>query len=284
MRVTVIACSNSTSALVDAAAERRGAGGLGRAGERDVPLAGEQARRRIEADPAGAREVDLAPGTNVKMVATHCGLSVGEDGPTHQAIDDMGSFLGMFHTAVIEPADPNHCDRIIRFAAGHFGNFYVRMGRHKIPVLTREDGSIFYDEKYRYKYGKCDVFREGHDITVIASGPMVSEALKARDSLSKEDIFVEIIIVSSPKKFDAVLEKSIRKTKTVLTIEDHNPYSGFGGQVAKFILEKGIEVEGFETMGVEVYQLSGKPEELYATAKISSKFIILKARELCSKL
>ncbi len=95
--------------------------------------------------------------TNVKLVATHCGLSVGEDGPTHQAIDDMGSFLGFFNTMVIEPADANQTDRIIRYVASHYGNCYVRMGRHKFPVITKEDGSIFYDTNYKYTYGKTDI-------------------------------------------------------------------------------------------------------------------------------
>lgn len=73
------------------------------------------------------------------MVATHAGLSVGEDGPTHQCIDDITSFLGMFHTKVIEPADPNQTDRIIRSIAKEHGNFYVRMGRHKLGIITKED-------------------------------------------------------------------------------------------------------------------------------------------------
>jgi len=129
--------------------------------------------------------------TNVKMVATHCGLSVGEDGPTHQAIDDMGSFLGMFNTHVIEPADPNHCDRIIRYIASHYGNFYVRMGRHKIPVLTKEDGSLLYGEDYQYEYGKTEVLRSGSTVTIVASGSVVSEALAAREMSGVE---AEIVI------------------------------------------------------------------------------------------
>jgi len=208
--------------------------------------------------------------TNVKMVSTHCGLSVGEDGPTHQAIDDMGSFLGMFHTHVIEPADPNHCDRIIRYIASHYGNFYVRMGRHKLNVLTHESGEIFFDEKYVYTYGKCELLREGTDVTIAASGPLVHETLKAREALEKKNISVEVVIVTTLKKFDDTLADSIRKTKKVLIAEDHNSLSGFGGQIANFILKKGITVEKFETVGPEEYQLSGKPLELYEAAGIGS--------------
>lgn len=209
--------------------------------------------------------------TNVKMVATHCGLSVGEDGPTHQAIDDTGSFLGFFNTMVIEPADPNHTDRIMRYIASHYGNFYVRMGRHKLPIITKENGAPFYDETYRYEYGKTDLLRDGSDITIAVCGSLVAHALKAREEMVKENpnASIAVIAVSSVKKFDEMLMNSIRKTKKVITVEDHNPYSGLGGSLAKALLEQNITVKSYKTLGVTRYQLSGKPEELYKSAGIS---------------
>ena len=207
---------------------------------------------------------------NVKMVSTHCGLSVGEDGPTHQAIDDMGSFLGMFNTHVIEPADPNQTDRIIRYVASHYGNFYVRMGRHKFPNITKEDGSLFYDKDYVYEYGKSDVIREGSDITIAASGAMIYETLQALENINAS---VEVVAVSSIKKFDETLEKSVQKTGKLITIEDHNTLSGLGGQVARHLSEKGLMPEKFAMFGVEEYQLSGPANELYDEAGISSQKI-----------
>ncbi|KKR26140.1 MAG: transketolase, transketolase, partial [Candidatus Peregrinibacteria bacterium GW2011_GWE2_39_6] len=205
-----------------------------------------------------------------------CGLSVGEDGPTHQAIDDMGSFLGLFNTMVIEPADPNQTDRIIRYIASHFGNFYVRMGRHKFPILTKEDGSPFFDENYQYVYGQCDLIRPGEDLTIAAMGAMVGEAFKAREELSKShpDISVEIVAVSSLKQFDETLLKSIQKTQKIITLEDHNPYSGLGSQVARWLASKKIGVQDLKMMGVEHYQLSGKWNELYQKAGLSIEKII----------
>jgi len=205
---------------------------------------------------------------NVKMVATHCGLSVGEDGPTHQAIDDMGSFLGFFGTMVIEPADANQCDRMIRYVGSHYGNFYVRMGRHKFEPLTKEDGSVFYDSGYKYEYGNCDVIREGNDITIAASGALVSEAVKACESLRGKGISAEVVAVSSIKKFDATLMESIKKTGKVVTVEDHNTRSGLGGMLARELMKKGIVVEKFEMMGVEEYQLSGTWKDLYGAVGI----------------
>ena len=217
--------------------------------------------------------------TNVKMVATHCGLSVGEDGPTHQAIDDMGSFMGFFNTQIMEPADPNHCDRIIRYAASHYGNMYVRMGRAKVSVLTNEDGSLFFDKKYEYTYGKCDVLRAGTDVTIVASGPMVHEALAARELLT-DPSKVEIVIASSPKQFDNTLLDSLQKTGKVITVEDHNVHSGLGMQIANVIINHGIEVENVIQMGVREYQLSGTAEALYDAAGISARYITKNIQKL----
>ena len=224
-------------------------------------------------DQARVNDINNA---NVKMVATHCGLSVGEDGPTHQAIDDSGSFLGMFNTMHLEPADPNHCDRMVRYIASHYGNVYMRMGRHKIPVLTKENGKPFFDEKYQYKYGRCDVLRKGTHITIAAMGATVIEALHAQETLKTKGINAEIVIVSSIKQFDNTLFKSIKKTKRVLTVEDHNTHSGLGSQLARALQSKGIAIKSFDMLGVTNYQLSGTAKDLYRAAKIDANAIIKK--------
>ena len=216
--------------------------------------------------------------TNVKMVATHCGLSVGEDGPTHQAIDDMGSMASLFHTHVAEPADSNHCDRIIRYIATHYGNFYVRMGRSKLPVLLKENGSLLFGADYEYGDGKMEVLRKGTDITIVAMGGCVHEALAARESFAHPEK-IEIVIASSNKKFDQTLEKSIKKTGRVLTVEDHNGIMGLGSSIAKLCAEKGIVLKKFHSLSVEEYQLSGKPAELYGNAGIGQEGILKAVKE-----
>ncbi len=207
---------------------------------------------------------------NVKMVSTHCGLSVGEDGPTHQTIDDMGSFLGFFNTGVCEPADPNHCDRIIRYVAGTLGNFYVRMGRAKLPVLTKENGDILFDKNYQYEYGRTDVLKAGDKMTIVATGAAVHEAQKAVELV---DIDAEIVIASSIKRFDETLRKSIEKTGKVLTVEDHNAKNGLGAAVALFCAEKGLILNYFKNVAVQKYELSASPAELYVSAKIDAQSI-----------
>lgn len=223
--------------------------------------------------------------TNVKMVATHCGLSVGEDGPTHQAIDDMGSFLGLLNTMIIEPSDPNHTDRIIRYIASHYGNFYVRMGRHKFPNITKEDGNILYGSDYVYNYGKSDIVREGRDITVAATGAMVHEALMAWNELKKTHphLSIEIVAVSSIKKFDETIENSVKKTKKLITVEDHNIFSGLGMSLLAHLAKMGIHLEKIHTMGVKNYQLSGKAEELYHDAGIDRIHIQKNILELLTR-
>ncbi|MBU1934831.1 transketolase [Patescibacteria group bacterium] len=205
--------------------------------------------------------------TNVKMVSKHCGLSVGEDGPTHQTVDDMGSFSGFFNTDILEPADANQTDHIIRFIAAHYGNFYVRMGRHKFEVLTKEDGTPFYDDKYKFELGKADVIRKGDQVTVVAVGSMVNIALDVAEKL-KGEISVELIAMSSFSKIDIdTLVTSLEKTGKIITIEDHNPKSGWANQINSVIAQEGLSVI-INNLAVRKYQLSGKPLELYDQAGI----------------
>jgi transketolase len=196
---------------------------------------------------------------NVKMVSTHCGLSVGEDGPTHQAIDDMSSFAGFYHTSIFEPADANQCDRIIRRVASEYGNCYVRMGRSKLPVITRVDGTEFFAGDYVFKPGKADVIREGSKATIVASGPMVERALAAAENLGD----VEVIAVASFVPFDnETIAASAKKTGRVVTVHDHHVRTGLGSFVLRALAKEGVTVP-VKTLGVTAYQLSGKPDELY---------------------
>ncbi len=207
--------------------------------------------------------------TNLKMVSTHCGLSVGEDGPTHQAIDDMGSFLGMFNTHILEPADANQTDHIIRYIASHYGNFYTRMGRHKFEVILKENGKPFYDEKYKFEYGKADLLRSGDKVTVVASGSMVSIAVEVADKL-KDSLPIEVIAISSLKRIDLdTLLPSLEKTGKLITIEDHNPYNGLASQINSIIAQEGLSVK-INNLAVREYQLSGKSLELYDEAGIGA--------------
>ncbi len=217
---------------------------------------------------------------NVKMVATHAGISAGPDGPTHQALEDAGSFLGMFNTNICEPADPNHCDRIIRYVGTHYGNFYVRMGRHKLPILTKENGDVFFGADYQYEYGKCDILRYAEEncrekIVIVAIGGTVIEALRAREKSDRAEC-IEIVIVSSIKQFDETLIHSLASATKIITVEDHNSRSGLSSAIKNVCMEHKIYPEEFETCAVDSYQLSGTDRELYALAGIDADGILRK--------
>jgi len=215
---------------------------------------------------------------NVKMVATHAGLSAGPDGPTHQAIEDAGSFLGMFNTNICEPADPNHCDRIIRYVGTHYGNFYVRMGRHKLPVLTKENGDIFFDAEYKYEYGKCEILRSAEKncnekIVIVAIGGTAAEALSAREQSDKKQ-HIEIVIVSSIKQFDETLLNSLKTAKHIITVEDHNSKTGLATAIKTLCFDNNISVEKFDVCAVDAYEMSGNDRELYKSAGIDANGIL----------
>ncbi len=220
-------------------------------------------------------------GTNVNMVATHCGLSVGEDGPTHQAIDDMGSMLGLLDTLVMEPSDANQTDHMIRFAAGHYGNTYIRMGRHKFPVIEKEEGGVFYDEHYSYYYGRTDLIRPGSMVALVATGACVVEALGAKELLEQDGISTAVIAVSSIKEFDRELAEHLAFKELILTVEDHNTRNGLGSTLPRYLLDQGISVSKFHALGVDAYQLSGTAEDLYHHVGIDSIGI---AKKVCTVL
>jgi len=212
-------------------------------------------------DQARVNDINHA---NVKMVATHCGLSVGEDGPTHQAIDDISSFAGFFNTQIFEPADPNQTDRIIRYVATTNGNFYVRMGRAKTPTITKTDGTPFYDTNYTFTPGQADIIRAGDKLTIMTAGPMLAFALKAIAELGIDGI--EVIAVSSFTPFDnQTILSSLKKTGKGITIHDHNIHTGLASYVSQ-ALAQSQQTAQFINLGVAHYQLSGTETELYDKA------------------
>jgi transketolase len=152
------------------------------------------------------------------------------------------------------------------------------MGRHKLSVLTKEDGGVFYDADYKFEEGVFDLYREGEDVTIVASGPMVEKVAAVREKLEGQ-VSVEIIIANSPSVLDeSLILESVQKTGRLITIEDHNTHTGIGAEVAAMLLDaeasgpdwKPIQVE---RMGVREYQLSGKHVELYEKAGLGNQHI-----------
>ncbi len=205
---------------------------------------------------------------NLKVVCTHCGIDVGEDGKTHQCIDYFGLLNSMFGFKVILPADPNQTDRATRYIATHKGNFGLIMGRSIIPVILDENEKPFFGENYEFKYGKMDIIRNGKDVAVISTGNMLPHALKGCEMLQKDGISPMLLNVSCPSDIDAEDLRLAAKTGFIVTIEDHNIKTGVGTAIGSLLAENSISVK-FRKMGAMFYSSSGKPEDLYKLAGLS---------------
>ncbi len=201
---------------------------------------------------------------NLKVVATHLGLDVGEDGPTHQCIDYLGLLRNLFRFSVFMPADPNQTDRIVRYVATSPGNHFVGMGRSKTPVITREDGTPFFDRDYVFTPGRADWLRRGDAGTIITYGALTPACMEAWNLLAADNIRVGILNMASliPLDEESILDAA--ETGTLLTVEDHHISTGVGCMVSGVLQEKGVSVR-MRRLGVSHYGGSGKPAELYAS-------------------
>ncbi len=210
--------------------------------------------------------------TNVKIVATHVGLDVGEDGPTHQCIDYLGLFRNYYRSSVFMPADPNQTDRIVRYAAAMDGNVFVGMGRSKTPVITKEDGTPFFDQEYSFQPGKADWLRRGDEATIITYGALTPTVMKAWEQLSADGKKVGVLNMASlvPVDEEAILEAAA--TGPIVSVEDHHIDTGLGSIIALVLADNGKSVP-FKRLGVKQYGGSGKPAELYRRQGLDSDSI-----------
>ena len=170
------------------------------------------------------------PNVNVKIVASHAGITVGEDGGSHQSVEDIALMRVLPHMTVIVPADGPETQQAIEAVAAHTGPCYVRVGRNKVPTLFGDD--------YRFRIGKAHVFNEGRDAAIIATGLMVAESLKARDLLKAEGIDAGVINMSTIKPLDAeAVIAAAKHCGALVTAEEHSIIGGLGGAVAEVISE-----------------------------------------------
>ncbi len=201
--------------------------------------------------------------TNLKLVCTHIGLDVGEDGPTHQNIDYIALMACCYNFRVFIPADPNQTDRVTRYVASTWGNCFVGMGRSKVAIIATEDGSgPLFGDGYEFVEGRADVVREGDDAAIIAIGPMLHEAVKAHDILKAKGLRVRVVNMCSVVPIDRAAIVAAAKTGAVVTAEDHNVRTGLGTLVGSVLAEEGASC-AFRKCGVRYYGASGKPADLF---------------------
>jgi len=200
--------------------------------------------------------------TNLKLICTHAGLDVGEDGKTHQCIDYVGLMRNLFGYRIIIPADPNQTDRVIRYVAKAAGNFLIPMGRSTLPVLLGQEGIPLFGDPYEFRYGKADVVRDGKDGAIIATGGMVYRAVQAWEKLKEKGFNVQVLSLTCLSHLDVEAILSAARTGTIITYEDHHIQTGLGSLVAGVLADHGLGIR-FRRMGISRYGASGKPEDLY---------------------
>ncbi len=215
------------------------------------------------------------PRLDVKIGATHAGVTVGEDGATHQAIDDIATMRCLPNMTVIVPADYTEARLFTIAAAGHPGPVYLRFGRAKVPGIYADD--------HRVRIGKADVLRTGKDVTVVACGVMVAEALKAAEMLAGDGIGAEVINCSTIKPLDKeTILASAAKTGAVVTAEEHSVFGGLGGAVAEVLAEE-LPTPMSRVGVMDVFGQSGTASQLLKEYDLTAERIARRARETLAR-
>ncbi len=215
------------------------------------------------------------PNLNVKIAATHAGLTVGEDGGSHQMLEDIALMRALPNMAVIVPADGIETKLAVKAAADYEGPVYIRMGRPKVPVLFGDD--------YKFEIGKGVVLKEGTDVTLVGTGIMVSKAVEAAELLAAEGISAAVVNISTIKPLDVeLIVAQAQKTGAVVTCEEHNIYGGLGSAVAEVLVEN-CPVPMVRVGVEDKFGESGLPDELLEKYGLTAANIVEKAKAVIAK-
>lgn len=215
------------------------------------------------------------PNLNVKIAATHAGLTVGEDGATHQSLEDISIMRSLPNMVVLSPADGVETEQCIRKAAEYKGPVYIRLGRSGLPVIFEDD--------YEFQIGKGSLLREGNDVTIISTGVMTEKALLAHEQLLKEGISARVINMASIKPIDKdIIIKAAKETKGIVTVEEHNIIGGLGSAVAEVLVEN-HPTHQIRIGTQDVFGESGNGNELLEKYGLNVDNIISKVKELNNK-
>lgn len=209
---------------------------------------------------------------NIKIIGSHAGLLTGEDGATHQALEDIGQMRAIPGMTVISPADYIEAKAATKAIAKLKGPVYLRLGRDKLPIINQDS--------YRFKLGRGVVLRKGKDITIIATGPMVNEALKAHDNLKTKNISARVINIHTIKPLDRkLILKAAKETKAIITAEDHMISCGLGSAVAEVLSESCPTL--IKRIGLdERFGESGRSAELYKRFGMAAEDIARAAQRI----
>ncbi|SFD21686.1 transketolase family protein [Clostridium uliginosum] len=215
------------------------------------------------------------PKLNVKVCATHAGLTVGEDGASHQSVEDISLMRSIPNMTVINPADAVETEAAILAVAEYNGPCYVRLGRLAVSVINDEN-------TYKFEIGKGITLAQGNDLTIIATGIMVELALEAKELLAKEGINARVINIHTIKPIDKeLIVKAAKETGAIVTAEEHSIIGGLGSAVAEIVTEENpipvLKVGIQDTFGE-----SGKPDQLLKAYGLTTESIVEKAKKALS--
>ena len=211
------------------------------------------------------------PNLNVKIGATHAGISVGEDGASHQCCEDIALMRSIPNMVIINPADDIEAKQAVIAAAEHDGPVYMRFGRLAVPRINAED--------YKFELGKGVQLKDGNDVTIVASGLMVNEAVIAAEALKAEGIDARVINIHTIKPIDKdILVKAARETGAIVTAEEHSVIGGLGGAVAEVLAEE-YPVPVVRLGVNDTFGKSGPALELLKIYGLDAENIAIKAKQ-----
>jgi len=215
------------------------------------------------------------PKFNVKVVASHQGIDVGNDGPTHQCIEDIAIMRAIPNTVILSPADPVELEAMVRFMLDYQGPVYLRTGRSPVPDV--------FDNDYQFSLGHWPVIRDGKDITIVACGVMIEKALEAAKILFKQGISAKVINASTIKPVDEEdFIKKVSRTGAVVTVEDHTIMGGIGTLISD-ILCKHYPMP-VEKIGLnDCFAESGTPEQLFNKYSMTVEEICKRAKRVIDR-
>jgi len=211
------------------------------------------------------------PKLNVKIALTHSGISVGEDGGSHQSIEDITLMRVIPNMTIFCPADAIETEKMMDAAMEIDGPVYIRLGRSDVPIL--------FDDDYKFEVGKAGLLKKGSDVTIIATGLMVGAALEAADLLKEEGISARVLNMGSIKPIDVdAIEAAAIETGAIVTAEEHSIIGGLGGAVAEVICD--VAPVPLERVGVkDLFGQSGKVAPLMEKYGLTAKDIVMAAKK-----
>lgn len=215
------------------------------------------------------------PKLNVKIALTHAGISVGEDGGSHQSVEDIALMRVLPNMTVLSPADAIETEKMLDAAMTIDGPVYIRLGRSDVPVL--------FDESYHFELGKASMMKSGSDVTIIATGLMVAAALEAADQLKEEGISAQVINMGSIKPIDVdAIKQAALTTGAIVTAEEHSIIGGLGGAVAEVLGDEAPVP--LERVGVkDLFGQSGKVTPLMEKYGLTANAIVAAAKKAVSR-